>query len=104
MRAAQVGEATRPLTMASIEEFCRDFGLEPEFSMHSNIRGLSGGQKVRGATRSAVPLPVTTSLAGAPLFSPLTLSSWAPPFSTLPDLPRSSWCWRRPCGRTRTCL
>jgi len=32
--------------MAAIEEFCRDFGLDPEFSMHSNIRGLSGGQKV----------------------------------------------------------
>jgi hypothetical protein len=43
----QVGEQTRPLTMACIEEFCRDFGLEPEFSMHSNIRGLSGGQKVK---------------------------------------------------------
>jgi len=48
-QAAQqkVGEASRPLTMASIEEFCRDFGLDPEFSMHSNIRGLSGGQKVK---------------------------------------------------------
>ncbi|KAL6762833.1 elongation factor EF-3 [Haematococcus lacustris] len=48
-QAAQqkVGEQTRPLTMASIEEFCRDFGLEPEFSMHSNIKGLSGGQKVK---------------------------------------------------------
>ncbi len=33
--------------MAAIEEFCRDFGLDPEFSMHSNIRGLSGGQKVK---------------------------------------------------------
>jgi len=48
-QAAQqkVGEQTRPLTMVAIEEFCRDFGLEPEFSMHSNIRGLSGGQKVK---------------------------------------------------------
>ncbi|KAF5838008.1 elongation factor EF-3 [Dunaliella salina] len=43
----KVGEQTRPLTMAAIEEFCRDFGLDPEFSMHSNIRGLSGGQKVK---------------------------------------------------------
>ena len=39
---------TRPLTMASIEEYLKDFGLEPEFGTHSNIRGLSGGQKVRG--------------------------------------------------------
>lgn len=37
---------TRPLTMASIEEYLKDFGLEPEFGTHSNIRGLSGGQKV----------------------------------------------------------
>ena len=43
----QVGEQTRPLTMVSIEEFLRDFGLEPEFATHSNIRGLSGGQKVK---------------------------------------------------------
>mmetsp|Transcript_21751 Transcript_21751/g.37084 ORF Transcript_21751/g.37084 Transcript_21751/m.37084 type:complete len:1030 (-) Transcript_21751:648-3737(-) len=43
----KVGEVTRPLTMLAIEEFCRDFGLDPEFSMHSNIRGLSGGQKVK---------------------------------------------------------
>ncbi len=43
----QVGEQTRPLTMASIEEYLRDFGLEPEFGTHSNIRGLSGGQKVK---------------------------------------------------------
>ena len=39
---------TRPLTMASIEEYLKDFGLEPEFGTHSNIRGLSGGQKVSG--------------------------------------------------------
>lgn len=48
--SSQVGEQSRPLTMAAIEEFCRDFGLDPEFSMHSNIRGLSGGQKVRACS------------------------------------------------------
>ncbi|GAX78040.1 hypothetical protein CEUSTIGMA_g5482.t1 [Chlamydomonas eustigma] len=43
----KVGETTRPLTQVSIEEFLRDFGLDPEFATHSNIRGLSGGQKVK---------------------------------------------------------
>lgn len=43
----KVGEHTRPLTMVAIEEYLRDFGLDPEFGTHSNIRGLSGGQKVK---------------------------------------------------------
>jgi len=30
-----------------VEKFLSDFGLESEFSCHSNIRGLSGGQKVK---------------------------------------------------------
>ena len=53
----QVGEATRPLTMASIEDFLRDFGLDPEFATHSNIRGLSGGQKVRDVTLAPASSP-----------------------------------------------
>ncbi|KIY92769.1 Elongation factor 3 [Monoraphidium neglectum] len=31
----------------NVEKFLADFGLESEFSCHSNIRGLSGGQKVK---------------------------------------------------------
>lgn len=37
----------RPLTAASIEKMLNDLGLEPEFATHSQIRGLSGGQKVK---------------------------------------------------------
>ncbi|GFR42452.1 hypothetical protein Agub_g3359 [Astrephomene gubernaculifera] len=45
---AEKGEsAARPLTLASIEQYLQDFGLEPEFGTHSAIRGLSGGQKVK---------------------------------------------------------
>ena len=45
---AEKGEAAaRPLTMASVEAYLQDFGLEPEFGTHSAIRGLSGGQKVK---------------------------------------------------------
>ena len=29
------------------QKFLGDFGLDPEFACHSNIRGLSGGQKVK---------------------------------------------------------
>ncbi|GLC54208.1 hypothetical protein PLESTB_000835000 [Pleodorina starrii] len=45
---AEKGEAAaRPLTLASVEQYLQDFGLEPEFGTHSAIRGLSGGQKVK---------------------------------------------------------
>mmetsp|Transcript_4668 Transcript_4668/g.14084 ORF Transcript_4668/g.14084 Transcript_4668/m.14084 type:complete len:488 (-) Transcript_4668:33-1496(-) len=50
----KVGETTRPLTMACIEEYLKDFGLQPEFATHSNIRGLSGGQKVKLVLASAM--------------------------------------------------
>lgn len=42
-----LGNDARPLTKESITKFLQDFGLEPEFGVHSNIRGLSGGQKVK---------------------------------------------------------
>jgi ATPase subunit of ABC transporter with duplicated ATPase domains len=50
----KVGESIRPLTMVSIEGYLKDFGLEPEFATHSNIRGLSGGQKVKLVLASAM--------------------------------------------------
>ncbi|KIY91340.1 elongation factor EF-3 [Monoraphidium neglectum] len=45
--AAALGSDSRPLTRANVEKFLGDFGLDPEFACHSNIRGLSGGQKVK---------------------------------------------------------
>ena len=45
--AAALGADSRPLTRANVEKFLGDFGLDPEFACHSNIRGLSGGQKVK---------------------------------------------------------
>ncbi|KAG2488592.1 hypothetical protein HYH03_012911 [Edaphochlamys debaryana] len=45
--AAALGLFTRPLTSASIQKHLEDLGLESEFALHSHIRGLSGGQKVK---------------------------------------------------------
>jgi len=45
--AARMGMITRPLTSANIQKHLSDLGLEPEFSTHSHMRGLSGGQKVK---------------------------------------------------------
>lgn len=45
--AARLGLMTRPLTTAAVEKHLDDFGLEPEFSTHSLMKGLSGGQKVK---------------------------------------------------------
>lgn len=45
--AAALGNDARPLTKENVQKFLQDFGLEPEFGVHSNIRGLSGGQKVK---------------------------------------------------------
>ncbi|KAI8979028.1 P-loop containing nucleoside triphosphate hydrolase protein [Pilobolus umbonatus] len=44
--AAKMG-LNRPLTAKEIEKHLAEVGLEPEFSTHSRIRGLSGGQKVK---------------------------------------------------------
>ena len=40
-------KAKRDSARANVEKFLGDFGLDPEFACHSNIRGLSGGQKVK---------------------------------------------------------
>jgi elongation factor 3 len=45
--AAKEGMYQRPLTQANVQKHLADVGLEPEFSTHSRIRGLSGGQKVK---------------------------------------------------------
>lgn len=42
-----MGLMAKPLTQANIMKHLEDFGLEPEFSTHSLMRGLSGGQKVK---------------------------------------------------------
>lgn len=44
---AALGNDSRPLTKESVQKFLQDFGLDPEFGVHSNIKGLSGGQKVK---------------------------------------------------------
>ena len=45
--AAQNGLLGKPLTANNIEEHMKKLGLDPEFTTHSRIRGLSGGQKVK---------------------------------------------------------
>jgi len=52
--AARLGLYARPLTQAVISKHLEDFGLEPEFSTHSQMRGLSGGQKVKVVLGSAM--------------------------------------------------
>ena len=41
------GLYAKPLTAANISKHLEEFGLETEFSTHSLMRGLSGGQKVK---------------------------------------------------------
>jgi elongation factor 3 len=43
--AAQQSMHSKPLTRESIAKHLADIGLEEEFSVHSRIKGLSGGQK-----------------------------------------------------------
>ncbi|KAH6578782.1 hypothetical protein BASA61_000011 [Batrachochytrium salamandrivorans] len=45
--SAKEGAYSRPLTAANVEKHLKDVGLDPEFSSHSRMRGLSGGQKVK---------------------------------------------------------
>jgi len=52
--AAKQGLYSRPLTQAMISKFLEDFGLESEFSTHSLMRGLSGGQKVKVVLAAAM--------------------------------------------------
>jgi hypothetical protein len=42
LAASALGNDARPLSKETITKFLQDFGLEPEFGVHSNIRGLSG--------------------------------------------------------------
>ena len=46
-REAQKAGMLRPLVRREIEKHFEDFGLEREFTSHNNMRGLSGGQKVK---------------------------------------------------------
>lgn len=51
--AQSQGAFNRPLTQVNIEKHYLDVGLEVEYTVHSQIRSLSGGQKVKvvlGAT------------------------------------------------------
>ncbi|AGE56757.1 elongation factor 3 [Acanthocystis turfacea Chlorella virus NE-JV-2] len=45
--AAANGLLGKPLTAKNIEDHMAKIGLDPEFTSHSRIRGLSGGQKVK---------------------------------------------------------
>ncbi|KAJ1557989.1 translational elongation factor EF-1 alpha, partial [Nowakowskiella sp. JEL0078] len=45
--AARAGMYARPLTAQNITKHLQDVGLDPEFSTHNRVRGLSGGQKVK---------------------------------------------------------
>jgi len=45
--AARANLQARPTTSGAIIKHLQDFGLGPEFSTHSRMRGLSGGQKVK---------------------------------------------------------
>mmetsp|Transcript_20509 Transcript_20509/g.58590 ORF Transcript_20509/g.58590 Transcript_20509/m.58590 type:complete len:199 (+) Transcript_20509:1-597(+) len=45
--AAAAGLVSKPLTALNIQKFLDELGLEAEFSTHSRVRGLSGGQKVK---------------------------------------------------------
>lgn len=52
--AAQAGLMAKPLTALNVQKHIEDFGLEPEFSTHSLMRGLSGGQKVKVVLAAAM--------------------------------------------------
>ena len=45
--AAAAGLMSRPLTAVNVEKLLNDLGLDPEFTTHSQMKGLSGGQKVK---------------------------------------------------------
>jgi len=52
--AAAQGLYSKPLTSVNIQKHLAEFGLEPEFSTHSLMKGLSGGQKVKVVLGSAM--------------------------------------------------
>ncbi|KAF9982774.1 translational elongation factor EF-1 alpha [Mortierella antarctica] len=52
--AARAGAWTRSLTAVEVERHLGDLGLPAEFSTHSHIKGLSGGQKVKVVLAAAM--------------------------------------------------
>ncbi|KAF9178730.1 translational elongation factor EF-1 alpha [Haplosporangium sp. Z 11] len=52
--AARAGAWTRSLTAAEVEKHLGDLGLPAEFATHSQIKGLSGGQKVKVVLAAAM--------------------------------------------------
>eukprot|EP00798_Chlamydomonas_sp_ICE-L_P021666 gene21666-28683_t len=52
--AAAAGLFAKPLTSANVSKHLELFGLENEFSTHSLLRGLSGGQKVKTVLGAAM--------------------------------------------------
>lgn len=52
--AARDNVASRPLTEKNVEEHINNVGLEPEYSTHSRISTLSGGQKVKVVLAAAM--------------------------------------------------
>ncbi|KAJ4424038.1 translational elongation factor EF-1 alpha [Gnomoniopsis sp. IMI 355080] len=47
MKEALASGQFRPLVRKEIESHCENFGLDPELVSHSQMRGLSGGQRVK---------------------------------------------------------
>jgi len=52
--AAAAGLVNRPLTTAGVRKHLEDLGLEAEYAEHTQMRGLSGGQKVKVAIAAAM--------------------------------------------------
>jgi len=52
--SSMASQYARPLTAAFVETHLKDVGLEPEFSTHTRIRALSGGQKVKVVLAAAL--------------------------------------------------
>lgn len=52
--AAAAGLVNRPLTTAGVRKHLEDLGLEAEYAEHTQMRGLSGGQKVKVVIAAAM--------------------------------------------------
>jgi len=52
--AAREGLYQRPLTAINVQKHMQDVGLDPEFSTHSRMSALSGGQKVKVVLAAAM--------------------------------------------------
>ena len=53
-KEANQGANIKELTSNRIQQHFEDFGLEPQFSTHGKIQGLSGGQKIKTILASAM--------------------------------------------------